>query len=240
MLGQGISADSVRFLSISAISDAATALAYFLISLTLAYLIRKRRDLPYPHMFRVVAVIIFACAMSRLVDVWALWHPTHWNTISTVARTATAGASLLVASLLYALVPGVLKLQSPSQLDTELEKLGVIVASSNNAIIRKDLNGVIESWNHAAELLYGYSEAEAVGKNISILVPANCEDEIPSILASIKGGGRIAHYETRRMSKDGRLVDVSLSISPVYEHGKVVGAATIARDISEKLQLIEK
>ncbi len=174
----------------------------------------------------------------RLIDVGAIWHPRHWDLVSAVAKVGTAAGSLLAALLLLVLVPKVLRLRSPYQLDLELQKLGAIVASSDHPIIRKDLDGTIESWNHAAELLYGYSEAEAVGKNISILVPPGRDDELPSILQTIKAGGRIAHYETRRITKDGRLVDVSLSVSAIYESGEVVGAATMVRDIGERLQLV--
>jgi hypothetical protein len=111
MFGQGISADEFRLMSINVVSESATALAYFSISLTLVYLIRKRR-LPFSHMFWLIAAVIFACATARRLDVWAAWHPTYWTSVATAARAAAAAASLLAATLLYERVPGVLELKS--------------------------------------------------------------------------------------------------------------------------------
>ena len=124
------------------------------------------------------------------------------------------------------------------QADEGRSRLAAIVRSSDDAIVSKDLNGVITSWNGGAERLFGYSEAEVIGQPVSILIPPDREDEEPRILQLIRSGQGIDHYETVRRRKDGRLIDVSLSVSPVIDdHGHVVGAAKIARDISQQKAL---
>jgi PAS domain S-box-containing protein len=109
-----------------------------------------------------------------------------------------------------------------------------IIESSEDAILSKDLNGVILSWNDSAERLFGFTAEEAVGKSITIIIPADRLDEEPVILGKIARGERIEHFETVRQRKDGSLVDISLTISPIRNsRGKVVGASKIARDITE-------
>jgi PAS domain S-box-containing protein len=115
--------------------------------------------------------------------------------------------------------------------------LASIVASSDDAIISKDLDGVITTWNHGAERLFGYTAAEAVGRPVTILIPPERLDEEPDILARIRRGERIEHYETVRRRKDGSSVDISLTVSPMRDaRGRIVGASKIARDISERKQ----
>jgi PAS domain S-box-containing protein len=114
-------------------------------------------------------------------------------------------------------------------------KLAAIVEFSDDAIISKDLNGVITSWNRGAEELFGYTAEEAIGNSVTMLIPPNRLDEEPSILERIRRGQRIVHYETVRRRKDGSLLEISLSVSPLRnERGKIVGAAKIARDITEQ------
>jgi PAS domain S-box-containing protein len=113
--------------------------------------------------------------------------------------------------------------------------LASIVESSDNAIIGKTLDGTILSWNKGAEILYGYSADEVVGRPISILVPADRSTEIPDILARIRRGEKVSHYETVRMRKGGIPVNVAVTVSPILSgSGEVTGAATIAHDISER------
>lgn len=110
-----------------------------------------------------------------------------------------------------------------------------IVESSDDAIISKDLAGVIQTWNAAAEHLFGYTAEEAVGQPVTMLIPADRQDEEPGILARIRRGERIHHYETVRRRKDGSLVDISLTVSPVRDgSGRIIGASKIARDITER------
>ena len=112
-------------------------------------------------------------------------------------------------------------------------RLAAIVESSDDAIISKDLNGIITSWNKSAERVFGYTAQEVVGKPVTILIPRERFDEEPAILERVRRGERIEHYETVRRRKDGTLLDVSLTVSPVADsQGRVVGASKIARDIT--------
>lgn len=113
--------------------------------------------------------------------------------------------------------------------------LAAIVESSDDAIISKNLDGVITSWNRGAEKIYQYSAKEAVGLSMSILAPPDRVDEIPSILSRIRSGERVDHFETVRRKKDGAMVNVSLTISPVLDNDlNIIGASAIARDITER------
>lgn len=115
--------------------------------------------------------------------------------------------------------------------------LAAAVESSDDAIITKTLQGVITSWNPAASRLFGYSSAEAIGRPMAMLVPSNRLDEEPRILARITNGERVDHFETERVRKDGSIISVSVTISPVRDpSGRIVGASKIARDISERKQ----
>jgi hypothetical protein len=115
--------------------------------------------------------------------------------------------------------------------------LSAIVDSSDDAIISKDLNGIIMSWNAAAERLFGYTADEAIGQSITILIPADRLDEEPRILDRLRRGERVDHFETIRVRKDGSQLNISLTISPVRDsHGKIIGASKIARDITHRVQ----
>ena len=119
--------------------------------------------------------------------------------------------------------------------------LASIVEFSEDGIIGKTINGLIVSWNPGAEKLYGYSEKEVIGKPISILIPPGHFDEMPAILERIKCTETIEHYEAVRIRKDGKRIDVSLTISPIKdEEGRIIGASTIARDITEKKKIEKK
>jgi PAS domain S-box-containing protein len=122
-----------------------------------------------------------------------------------------------------------------------LQQLASIVESSDDAIVTKDLNGIITSWNQGAERLFGYCAEEVLGKSITILIPADRQDEEPGVLARIRRGERIDHYETVRRRRDGSLIDISLSVSPVKDaDGRIVGASKIARDITERRRAQEQ
>jgi PAS domain S-box-containing protein len=121
------------------------------------------------------------------------------------------------------------------------QRLAAIVESSDDAILSKDTNGIITSWNGGAQRLFGYCEHEVIGKPVTILIPCDRQDEEPEILSRIRRGERIEHYETIRQRKDGSLVDISLSVSPIVDSsGKVVGASKIARDISDRRRAEEQ
>jgi PAS domain S-box-containing protein len=119
--------------------------------------------------------------------------------------------------------------------ETASAQLVAIVESSSDAIISKDLNGIITSWNKGAQKLFGYAADEVIGKTVKILFPEDRLDEETRILECLKRGERVEHYDTVRRSKDGREIDISLAVSPTRDKaGKVIGASIIARDISER------
>ena len=128
-----------------------------------------------------------------------------------------------------------------SPLDTDTKALlAAIVASSDDAIISKTLDGIITSWNEGAERIFGYEPHEVIGQPITILIPPDRQGEEVGILARIREGQRVNHYETLRRRKDGSLVDISLSVSPIKgADGRVIGASKIARDITERKRLEE-
>src|SRR5256714_327493 len=116
-------------------------------------------------------------------------------------------------------------------------RLAAIIESSDDAIISKDLNGVIMSWNAAAERLFGYKPEEIVGQSIMTLIPPERQHEEPRILERIRRGERIDHYETVRRRKDGTLLDISVTVSPLKDkNGLIIGASKIARDITDRIQ----
>lgn len=119
-----------------------------------------------------------------------------------------------------------------------LSRLAAIVESSDDAIISKDLKGIVQSWNNGAEKLYGYTENEMIGKPITRIFPDDRKEEFNEIMEVVNMGEAIDHYETKRISKSGRLIDVSISISPLKDsNGKIIGASAIGRDISESKEL---
>lgn len=118
-----------------------------------------------------------------------------------------------------------------------MEKLlhwGAIIDSSDDAIISKSVDGYITSWNKGAQRLYGYTPEEVIGKPVSILMPPEKENDFPYIMNQLHAGNRVEHYETKRKTKDGRIIDVSLTVSPIKDRqGNIIGASKIARDITE-------
>jgi PAS domain S-box-containing protein len=118
--------------------------------------------------------------------------------------------------------------------DASARRLAALVESSDDAIIAKDLNGLITDWNPGAERLFGYRREEVLGRPVTLLIPEDRLDEEPRILQRIRAGERIEHYETMRRRKDGSLVAISLSVSPIRDaRGEIAGASKIARDNSE-------
>jgi len=112
-----------------------------------------------------------------------------------------------------------------------------IVQSSDDAIYSKTLEGIIKSWNPGAEKIYGFSAIEVIGKPVNILIPPRSSNELPEILEKIKEGKYIDHYETKRIRKDGVIVDISMSVFPIRdEKNNIIGVSTIARDITGRIQ----
>jgi len=119
--------------------------------------------------------------------------------------------------------------------------LAAIVDSSEDAIIGKTLEGIIASWNRGAERIFGYTAEEVLGQPITVLIPPDRLDEEPTIIARLRRGERIEHFETVRRRKDGQIVDISLTISPIKDGtGKIIGVSKTGRDITEQRRAIKE
>ena len=120
-------------------------------------------------------------------------------------------------------------------------RLAAIVESSDDAIVSKSLDGIITSWNKGAERIFGYTEAETIGKPVTMLIPADRQEEEPKILARLRSGERVDHFETIRQRKDGQLIEVSVTISPIRDAtGRIVGASKIARDVTSQKRVLRE
>ena len=126
-------------------------------------------------------------------------------------------------------------------LEWEALRLAAIVNSSEDAIASKDLNGIVQTWNRAAERMFGYTAEEIIGKPIRMIIPADRQSEEDQVLATIRAGRAVEHFETIRQRKDGTLIEISLTVSPVRARdGTVIGASKIARDIGEQRRLTRR
>ena len=150
-----------------------------------------------------------------------------------LARFQTAGGVLISAAIS--------DISERKSAEEELAQLAAIVESSDDAIIGKTLEGTITSWNPAAERIYGYTQAQAVGRHISLLCPTHEQgNEVSRILAQVATGERADHFETTRRRQDGVVIDVSVTISPIRNRrGEVAGASTVGRDITERKRAAE-
>jgi PAS domain S-box-containing protein len=129
---------------------------------------------------------------------------------------------------------------SSSEAEKAQRRLAAIIESSEDAIASKDLNGIITSWNKSAERLFGYAAEEIIGQPVTLIIPPELHDDEPRILGKIRAGERIEHFQTVRRHKSGRLIDVSLAVSPIRDDkGNVIGAAKIVRDITRQKKLEE-
>lgn len=243
------------------ISDSLITLAYYSIPVALVYFIRKRRDIVFNWIFVMFAAFILACGTTHLFGVWALWQPVY--RLDGIVKLITAILSVWTAIALWPLIPRVLAMPSAAQLELRVKertselgqanaslrdeiaartaaeeanaRLAALVEHSDDAIIAKDLNGIITSWNRGAERLFGHTAAEAIGKSILMLVPGDRIDEESAILARARKGEFTDHIETVRLRKDGSRIDVSVTISPIKDAaGRVIGASKIARDITDR------
>ena len=170
--------------------------------------------------------------------------PLHqYETVRRRKDGSTVEVSLTVSPMrdAYGRLIGVSKIardiSGRKQAERATLQLASIVESSDDAIISKDLDGVITTWNRGAQSIFGYTADEAVGRPVTMLMPPERVDEEPGILARVRRGERIEHYETVRRRKDGSLIDISLTVSPMRDAtGRIVGASKIARDITERKQ----
>ena len=232
------------------ISDSVITLAYYCIPIALIYLIQKRRDLPFNWILWMFGLFILGCGTTHLMEVWNVWHGNYL--IAGLIKAFTAAVSVATAVVLIPLLPRIISLPAQMQLHDinsklvlELKereqaaearaRLAAVVDCSEDAIISKTLNGTITAWNPGAERLFGYSASDAVGRPMQMLLPRERAREELDILARVGRGERVEHFETVRVRKDGREIDVSVTISPIKDaQGSIVGASNIARDISDR------
>ena len=129
----------------------------------------------------------------------------------------------------------------PEPNDRIISLLAAIVDSSDDAIVSKTLDGIITSWNRGAEKIFGYSAEEAIGRHITLIIPTERHDEENDVLARVRRGEKLEHFETVRQAKDGREVQISLTVSPVRDAtGQIIGASKVARDITERKRAEEE
>jgi PAS domain S-box-containing protein len=241
-----------RMVWLHVISDGLITLSYYCIPIVLVYFIRKHRDLPFNRIFWMFGTFILACGTTHLMEIWNVWHGSYL--LAGVIKAITATVSVLTAAMLIPLVPKVISVPGRMHLQEVNRKLkeevsermwaeevrgrlSAVVESSDDAIIGKSLDGTITSWNRGAQKIFGYSSAEAVGKSMRMLMPRERLQEEASILAQIGRGESVEHFETVRVRKDGKKIDVSVTISPIRDRkGVIVGVSKIARDITEHRQ----
>jgi PAS domain S-box-containing protein len=181
------------------------------------------RESPLAEVLRTGQPVRDAAFVVRRRDGSAI--PTHLS----IAPIANADGSVLAAVLTC------VENRLDSAADLYRAQLAAIVVSSDDAIVSKTLDGIITSWNAGAERVFGYSAEEAVGKHISLIIPADRLAEEFEVLARLRRGEKIDHFETVRQTKDGRLVDISLTVSPIRSSdGRVIGASKVARDVTER------
>ena len=231
------------------ISDGLITLSYYCIPIVLIYFIRKNRDIPFNRIFWMFATFILACGTTHLMEIWNVWHGSYL--VAGILKGITALVSVITAGMLIPLVPKVISLPGRMHLQEVNHKLAeevaerkwaeevrghlsAVVESSDDAIISMTMEGTITSWNRGAERVFGYSPGEALGKSRRILSPPEGAKEESDILARIERGESVSHLETVRVRKDGKKIDVSVTISPIKDgRGVIVGASKIARDITE-------
>jgi PAS domain S-box-containing protein len=190
-------------------------------------------------------VFLFACAISALTILGAFFKtPNHVSVWVVVLNRSLSLSVLWLATFLVhrsRTAETALRDKELSSMQQEVDAktalLATIVESSDDAILSKSLDGTIDSWNRGAERLFGYTPEEAIGSSIHMLIPEELHQEEPFILSEILRGKAVDHFETVRLHKTGRRIDVSITISPVRDHsGKVIGASKFLRDISAKKQ----
>jgi PAS domain S-box-containing protein len=243
---------------VSVISDAVIALSYIAISAILALLVhRTRRDIPFSWVFLAFGLFIVACGGTHLMEAVTVWVPLYW--LSADVKIVTALASFATAISLPRLVPKTISLLTASKVAAERKlqleaantqllelthdakaRLASIVEGSEDAIVGYRLDGVITDWNQAATRLYGYPAEEAIGHNASFLAPPSRSGELTEILNTVAAGGRIQQFETVRRRKDGSLMDVSFSVSPITgQDGTIIGGSAIVHDITNRKRMEE-
>jgi PAS domain S-box-containing protein len=209
---------------------------------------------PFRGVLRAFALFVAMCGLGHFLDMVAFFHPLY--RLSGHVLVATGLVSWWTVGSLGWAWPALAALRSPAELErviaerteelrrtiddlrrAEMDRayLATIVESSDDAIVGKDLDGVVTSWNAAAERIFGYTAAEAVGRPITFLIPPDRAEEEANILERLRNGERVDHFDSVRLTRDGGSIEVSLTISPIRDgSGRVVGISKIARDITER------
>jgi PAS domain S-box-containing protein len=227
------------------------------ICVSLAFVLRLLLDplwgdrLPYVSFFLTLLVVMrlagpgpvaAAAVLGIALGTWFFVAPRHSFAISNPVDQVNSAIFVLVSSVLVSISIRERRAQARelaareqlARTGRELARLAAIVESSDDAIIGKDLEGTILSWNAGAQRLYGYPPEEVIGKSIAILQSTETLDETSRFLERVRKGEPVHHFETTRRTRDGRVVPVSLTISPVRDaSGTIVGVSTIGRDISK-------
>lgn len=222
------------------------SLAFLIISFTLFYFVRRRKDVAFNWIFVFFGAFIFFSALANIIHIITYWYPVYW--LMGIIVGITGIISIATALSLIPILPLALQLKSPAELEKlnrELEsraqegadKLAAIVNSTDDAIVSRDIRGFIKTFNPGAERMYGYRAEQVVGKNVNLFVPREYEEEMSHITKRLMRGESINQLETERLTKDGRRIPVSLSFAPLFDsEGRVTGTSVIARDITERKQ----
>lgn len=239
-------------------SDLVITLSYYSIPAALLVFLRRRPDVAFPAVFWLFIAFIFACGTTHLVQIWTTWNPTY--RFEGMVKALTAGVSLTTAIVLWPLLPKAVALPSPRDLAAanealareveqrrqaeaqlrarnldQSQRLAALVDSSDDAIVSKALDGTIQSWNAGAERLYGYRADEVIGKKASVLFGNDDQEDYAAVMRGVLEGRPDNRLETWRRRKDGSLVHVALTLSPIRDaSGEIVAASAIARDITEQ------
>ena len=248
-------------------SDILIFLSYFSMPVAIGYFAQRRKDFPYRWLLWLFAAFIMACGATHLMGAIVLWQPMYGldallKAITAVVSVVTAIAlwPLIPHALkmpshdqlrrlneeLQREIVERKRVEEALRLAKEAAEEGMhkqrmlaaaIVESSDDAIIGKTLDGNITSWNRGAENIFGYAPEEIVGRSVAIILPPEHQDEEAMVIAAIRRGESVKHFGTQRVHKNGRLIDVSLTASPIRDSaGRIIGVSAIARDITEQKQ----
>ena len=248
-------------------SDILIFLSYFSMPVAIGYFAQRRKDFPYRWLLWLFAAFIMACGATHLMGAIVLWQPMYGLDALLKAITAVVSVVTAIALwplIPHALkMPShdqlrrlneelqreiverkrveealrIAKEAAEEGLHTQRMLAAAIVESSDDAIIGKTLDGNITSWNRGAENIFGYTPEEIVGRSVAIILPPEHQDEEAMVIAAIRRGESVKHFGTQRVHKNGRLIDVSLTASPIRDSaGRIIGVSAIARDITEQKQ----
>jgi len=248
-------------------SDVLIFLSYFSMPVAIGYFAQQRKDFPYRWLLWLFAAFIMACGATHLMGAIVLWQPMYGLDALLKAITAVVSVVTAIALwplLPHALkMPShdqlrrlnaelqneiaerkraeealrLAKAATEDRLQNERMLMAAIVESSEDAIVGNSLEGVVTSWNQAAERIFGYPAAEMIGQSALALIPPEFHDEKEMVLATIRRGESLEHFETERVCKDGSRIDVAFTVSPIHDkEGHIFGVSMIARDITERKQ----